>query len=131
MSLTIKTREIQFSVPHADTTQAYTAMMLLTDITGIVETRSLDKTRLLIRYDIIDITLEQIELALHSVGFHLNNSVFCKIKRALYYYTEEVERANMGLTKSTKDFNQVFVDQYQRRPHGCRDERPEHWREYR
>jgi hypothetical protein len=50
VSLTIKTREIQFSEPHADPTQAYTAMMLLTEIEGIVESRSLDTKRLLIRY---------------------------------------------------------------------------------
>ena len=125
-----KIREIQFTQPHEDSNQAQTAMLLLTGICGISHCTLLNANRLLIHYDIKEITLEIIETALREIGFHLDNNLLQKLKRALHYYTEETQRLNLGITRGTKDFTGAITEQYDRRKHGCRDTRAEHWREY-
>ena len=49
-----------------------------------------------------------------------------------YYYTEENELETRvirtGQEQNTRD---IFMRCYRCRTHGCRDERPEYWREYR
>jgi hypothetical protein len=83
-------------------------------------------------YHVLDVSLEQIEAALDEAGFHLDNRLMYRLKRALYYYTEEVERANAGCPRgSTNCTQKVYMTRYRLAAHGCRDPRPEHWREYR
>lgn len=131
MNTLIRTREIDFYPLHPDPNQAQSASHLLEGIDGIECVRVFPPVRIEVRYDLTMVTLQEIELALMEVGFHLDNNLFAKLRRALYYYTEETLRANLGMTqgqgKSTRD---VFVKNYQSRPHGCRDERPDHWRSY-
>jgi hypothetical protein len=128
---TIKQREISFNPLHPDASQARSAMLLLSGVVGVVDMRLLDDSRLYISYDIRIITLKLIEDALVEVGFHLQNTLLVKLKRALYHYTEEVQQDNMGCPKGDPNCTQrVFVNRYQKLPHGCRDERPEHWRKY-
>ena len=117
-----KIREIQFTQPHEDSNQAQTAMLLLTGIRGLSHCTLLNANKLIIHYDIKEITLEIIETALRETGFHLDNNLLQKLKRALHYY--------LGITRGTKDFTDAITTQYERRAHGCRDDRPEHWREY-
>jgi hypothetical protein len=84
-------------------------------------------------YDLATITLEQIETALQEVGFHLDNSLISRFRRALYYFTEENERSNRGLSKLTCSHGcaiKIFAAQYRATKHGCRDPRPEHLRRY-
>ncbi|MDH5571711.1 MAG: hypothetical protein OEY89_08100, partial [Gammaproteobacteria bacterium] len=84
-----------------------------------------------IKYDIQFLTLSIIEDSLIELGFHLDNSLMLQLKRALYKYTEETERANLGCgysqDQSTRD---IFIHRYQKQNHGCRDTRPKHWRDY-
>lgn len=131
MNSLIKQREIIFSPLHPDSNQAHSASLMLIGVEGIQHVEPMDETRLLIRYDIRRITLAIVEDVLREVGFHLDNALLLKLKRALYYYTEETERANLGCPacqiKTTRD---VFIKLYQNREHGCRDRRPHHWRNY-
>ena len=84
-----------------------------------------------ISYDVILITLEQIEAVLIEMGFHLDNRLIYRLKRALYHYTEETQRTNEGLSNCDNDCTQkVFIKRYQNIKHGCRDQRPSHWRKY-
>ncbi len=96
---------------------------------GVQESSVLTDHQLQVGYDLTHVSLQQIESSLQDQGFHLDNSLLCKLKRALYYYTEENERINRGL-QGPEANTQVYVNRYQRLPHGCRDERPEHWRNY-
>lgn len=127
----IKQREIVFCPLHPDRHQAHSAALLLLNIEGVQHVEALAAHRLLVRYDISMVTLAVIESALTEIGFHLDNALLLKLKRALYYYTEETERANLGCSdcqaRTTRD---VFIKEYQRRQHGCRDPRPAHWRHY-
>lgn len=126
-----KEREICFREPHSDPDQARSAMLLLGGVTGILDLSPLSKTCLRVRYDLTQITLEEIEQALAEVGFHLDSSLIAKLRRSLWYYAEETHRANLGCEQGSSNCTRnIFVNRYHAREHGCRDERPQHWRKY-
>jgi len=120
----IKQREIPFRSLNPGGNDARDAVLLLMEINGIDDIRALTNDCVQLRYDIRTITLEIIEAGLQEVGFHLDNSLLFKMKRALFYYTEETQLMNWGYqhdqASSTLD---VFVNCYNQREHGCRDER--------
>ncbi len=126
----IKQRDIRFCPLHPDPDQAQSAVALLDGVTGIQQVVKGSPHSLTVCYDLRLITLQVIEDALIELGFHLDNSLLTKIKRALYHYAEETQRANLELHPDHNDPKDVFVQSYQQRPHGCRDDRPQHWREY-
>lgn len=129
MNNLIKHREIQFDAMHPDPNQAQSAMLRLADVMGIVSASVQAPQQLLISYDVSKITLDEILAELSSNGFHIYNSLLFKLKQALYSYTEQTERANLSNNPQTST-RHMFIKQYQRRPHGCRDQRPHHWRDY-
>ncbi|PLY16265.1 MAG: hypothetical protein C0631_04425 [Sedimenticola sp.] len=127
---TIKQREITFMEFHPDPNQAQTAADILSEVPGILEAWSESPTLLKIRYNLMDISLQQIEEGLIDSGFHLSGRIIHKIRRALYYYTEETQRANCcpgGIISQTR---KIFVEHHAARDHGRKDQRPEHWRKY-
>ena len=127
----IKHRDICFCDRHPNQQQAETATLLLQDIAGIKSASLLDNHRLQVHYNIQYMSLEIIERALTELGFHLDNSLLSKVKRALYYYTEEVQRENLGITDDQQNNTQsVFINRYQNLKHGCRDGKQEYWRKY-
>ena len=136
MAQHIKQREIHFSCLHPDhhsdkQGQAHSSALLLLGIPGIHKVEALSPTCLFVQYDLHQVSLCLIEDALIEVGYHLDNSLLVKLKRALYHYSEETERINLGCCESQKKTTrEVHIKQYQIREHGCRDERPAHWRTY-
>ena len=127
----IKHREIAFAELHPDRAQAHTAALALTDVPGVIKAQPVSATLLHISYHVLEISLEQIESALTEAGFHLSSRLIWKMKRALFYYTEETQRANNGCTRGSRNCTQrIFINSYARHEHGCRDHRPEHWRRY-
>jgi len=129
----VKHRDIGFHDPHPDPQQAQTALLLLADRPGIVRISIPDPAhnRLHIIYDVNHITLQQIETQLSELGFHLDNSLLSNLKRALYYYTEDNEREARSVhDDQDHSTREVFMRCYRCRTHGCRDARPEHWRNY-
>lgn len=129
MNNQIKHREIQFDAMHPDPNQAQSAMLLLADLQGIESSSVQSPHQLLVSYDVSLITLDEILAELSDKGFHLYNSLLFKLKQALYSYTEQTERANLAMNQKTSS-RKMHIKQYQRRPHGCRDQRPHHWRNY-
>ncbi len=127
----IKKREIAFAEFHPDPNQAWTAAVYLADVDGILDSDATTPTLLRISYDLLQTTLQEIEDALRGIGLHLDNRLLYRVRRALYYYTEETQRANCGCRQARGDCtDKVFVTRYQQMDHGCRDQRPEHWRRY-
>jgi len=127
----IKHREIAFSKLHPDPNQAQTATLLLSDIDGISHVHFVSPTFMRISYNVLSITLQDIENILKEMGFHLDNRLIYRMKRSLYFYTEETLRANNGCKPGDSNCTQkVFVKRYQAIKHGCRDQRPTHWRKY-
>lgn len=127
----IKSREIPFQEIHPDPHQAQTAARFLSDVDGILDTSPIAPTLLRVTYDVLVTRLQEIEEALTELGLHIDNRLMYRIRRALYYYTEETLRANCrcrdGESNCTK---KVFAKRYELIEHGCRDDRPEHWRRY-
>ena len=126
-----KQRDVMFSPLHDDENQASTAAQMLIDFDGVVLADAISETHLIIRYDLRFFTLIDVEELLMTVGFHLDNNLLIKLKRALYRYTEETERANIGCTEGQSNCTrEAYINRYQQLPHGCRDKRPDHWRNY-
>ena len=129
----IKHREIGFRDLHPDPRQAHNAALLLADVKGILRTSipHPERNSIVVVYDLNHICLRIIEELLGEFGFHLEGSLMTKLKRALYYYTEDNE---MQGSKTHKDQDastrEIFMRCYRCKDHGCRDIRPEHWRNY-
>ena len=127
----IKHRGILFAELHdQDESPSQLATLLLADAPGIVNLYPHSDTRLYVSYDLRLVTLDIIESGLYEVGFHLDNSLMSKFRRALYHYTEETQCLNMGYHPDSKTTRDIYICRYLRLPHGCRDERPNHWRKY-
>ena len=127
----IKCREIDFVEPHPDQHQANSAVDLLLGLDGIVSAAAPTPTRLLVTYRLPELSLELVEEMLSRIGFHLDNSLLAKLRRALVHYTEDTQCANLGCTQGQSNCTvKVFVNRYQHIRHGCRDSRPPHWRDY-
>jgi hypothetical protein len=127
----IKQREIYFCPLHPDPDQAESAVPLLGDVGGVKQTRKASQHCVEVAYDLHIITLRILEEALIELGFHLDNSLLIKLKRALFHYSEETQRVNLGYHQDINSTRNIFVNRYRQLPHGCRDGRPSHWREYR
>jgi len=132
----IKRREIRFVSVHPDPDQAETAQRLLAESSTVVAAERKGENSLCVSYDLRQVTLVEIEEALHELGFHLDDSLLSKLKRAVYYYAEANERAALGNTSIKAQWAEpnaprdIFVRRYSEHRHGCRDERPRFWREY-
>ena len=127
----IKHREIQFSELHPDANQAHSAMAFLAGIEGMLGVQIVNPICVQVRYNVNQVSLQLLEQALEEMGYHLDNRLMNRLKRGLYYYTEETQRANMGCPRGDSSCTlKVFVNRYQHLEHGCRDNRPDHWRKY-
>ncbi len=126
----IKVREVGFCEIHPDRTQAHTASLVLAGIEELNSIQLISSNLLHVHYDIRAITLQMIEEGLTELGYHLDNSLLVRLKRSLFYYTEEIERENLGISQTSGVTPQVFIQRYRNISHGCRDHRPEYWRSY-
>lgn len=107
------------------------AVALLTGAEGITEVYAIDNHSLSVSYDLRQISLHIIEEALQEVGIELDNSLLQKMRRAIFYYMEETQLVNMGTSHDqSKSTLEVFVNRYNQRTHGCRDDRPDYYHHY-
>lgn len=126
-----KQREIAFCTLHPDRNQAGTAVALLQDLDGIDRVEHLSVAQIRVHYRINHVCLAEIEALLDDRGFHLDNALIHRMRRALVHYMEETQRMNMGCGKGESNCTaKVFINRYRNRDHGCQDERPRHWRRY-
>ncbi|MEZ5588627.1 MAG: hypothetical protein R3E46_16310 [Sedimenticolaceae bacterium] len=126
-----KKREIAFCTLHPDPDQAGSAAAMLVEVDGVRRVETLSTGLIEVHYHLLVVCLADIEAMLEQNGFHLDNRLMYKIRRALFHYTEETQRANLGCAKGETNCTQkVFVNRYRKRDHGCQDDRPEHWRRY-
>jgi hypothetical protein len=127
----VKRREIAFCTLHPDPDQASTAATLLVELEGVLHVEVRDRATLHIHYHLLAVCLADIEDHLVAQGFNLDSRLLHKLRRALYRYTEETQRANLGCARGESNCTQkIFANSYRQREHGCQDDRPEHWRHY-
>lgn len=123
-----KVREIVFhDLPVG---QVERALSLLDGLDGLTVELGELPNQLRVRYHVCEYTLESLEIALSSQGFHLDNSLLSKLKRALAYFCEGVQRRNVAANEPDIKSQHAFVKVYERHLHGDSDETPEEWREY-
>lgn len=123
-----KNREIVFNALPAG--QAARALSLLQGMEGLEVAAGENPNHLQVRYHVCEYTLEGLETALTSQGFHLDNSLLTKLKRALAYFCENVQRGNVEANEPDIKSQQAFMKVYEHHLHGDRDETPEEWRDY-
>lgn len=110
----IRHRELVFAPLHEDPHQARSALLLLNDLPGVVNLVLIDDLHLRVSYQLDTVSLRMIEDVLAELGFHLDNSLLSKLKRALYHYSEDVQRDNLGCAHGEHNCVQkVFVNRYQ------------------
>ena len=123
-----KSREIVFHVLPLG--QVERALILLEGMDGLTVAVGAGANYLLVRYNVCEYTLEGLETALSNQGFHLDNSLLSKLKRALAYFCESVQRRNVAANEPDIKSQQAFMKVYERHLHGDSDETPEEWRGY-
>lgn len=129
---TQKRREILFSrFPPGQVPEART---LLEGLPALQVADHRDRPTLSVAYRLENFTLQGLEAGLTDQGFHLDNTLLAKLRRALIYYVEETQLHNLGApTKPLKDNSRdaAYVQAWDRELHGDRDDTPEEWRHYR
>lgn len=129
MNEKLRQRSIWLTEPSQDRGYADSAADLLRNARGVVSVRVARSDHLLVSYNVREITLQVLEALLTEFGYTLRTSVFCRTMRALCYYIEDIECSSCKHDQAeyTRD---AFITRYLRRPHGCRDRRPEYLRRY-
>lgn len=123
----LKRREIVFHpLPPG---QVERALALLSGLPGLTVSQS-GPLALQLAYCIADYTLQDLENALSAQGFHLEGSLLIRIRRTLAYYSERVQRENMGKPEPRTKNYQAHMEAWTKRPHGDHDETPAEWRQY-
>lgn len=123
-----KTREIVFSALPLH--QAEAALILLDGLQGLRVELGRHSNSIMVHYDVSDYTLEKLESALSAQGFHLDNALLQKLRRALVYFCERNQRDNLSVPPSQQRSAKPFVEAFQHHPHGDWDDTPEEWRSY-
>lgn len=124
-----KQREIRFAAfPPGQAERAFQALRILK---GVVVRPGEKSGSVVVRYSVLDYSLELIEDALLEAGYHLDNGLYSKLMRALVYFCEETQRHNLlSPERLIKKSNEVYVTVYDQHPHGDHDDTPPELREY-
>jgi hypothetical protein len=118
-----KHREIRFAkLPPG---QAERAMELLTRLERIEVAPGLHAESVSVWYEVTDHTLEALEYSLREHGFHLSNTLYSKLIRALVHYSEDTELRNMNHPERLlKQSHEVYSKAWDHHPHGDHDDTP-------
>lgn len=121
-------REIVFSALPTD--QAVQAARILNRIVGVTAQAYPREHRIAVQYDVTEHCLLELETILSDIGFHLDNHILQKIKRALAHYCEEVQCDNLNIPEHNLKSREVYVKVWEKHPHGDHDDTPEELRRY-
>lgn len=122
----VKTRELAFNATPPG--QAERAARLLDGLEGLAVVARTGHG-LSVRYNLCEYTFEGIETALVAQGFHLDGGLLWRLKRALAYYCEGVQRRNVAANPPDIK-SQAYIQSYEHHLHGDHDDTPEEWRSY-
>ncbi len=124
-----KQREIRFKpLPPGQMEKAWRALRLLKDLH--IE-RTADPLCVVVRYSVLDYSLETLEDALREAGFALENSLYVRLVRAIVYLSEETQRHNLlSPERLIKQSNEVYIQAWNHHAHGDHDDTPPELREY-
>jgi hypothetical protein len=116
-----------YPLPH---NQATHAAHYLNTLDGI-SAEALNETPCIsVHYCLPECRLTWIENHLKQAGFHLDESILSKIKRALAHYCEDIACSNLEIPEHNVKSRDVYVKVWDKHPHGDHDETPEELRRY-
>jgi hypothetical protein len=126
---THKHREIRLcKLKHQQVSEAYA---LLSTLQGLEVAPGTQPNGISVWYEITDHCMEGLEKLLTDRGFHLENTLYCKLIRALVYFSEETQRRNLGQPERLiKKSHDVYSKAWDHHPHGDHDDTPPELREY-
>ncbi|HQR04221.1 MAG: hypothetical protein JSR19_08395 [Proteobacteria bacterium] len=123
-----KQRELRFD--HARPGQVREVRQLLAAIEGLDVQPGHGEFSLCIEYDIHQHSLQAIETALIRQGFHLDNSVYHQLVRAVIYFCEETQLRNLQQPERLiKQSHEIYSKAWERHLHGDHDDTPPELRE--
>jgi hypothetical protein len=125
----LKQRSIWLTEPSQDPGYTESAAELLHDVKGVLRVHIEKSGHLIVSYNVRKITLQIIEAVLTEFGYTLRTSLICRVMRTFCYYIEDIE-CTEGKHDQADNTRDAFITRYLRRPHGCRDHRPEYLRRY-
>ncbi len=76
-------RAIWLTQPDTDPAYAESAAALLRDVKGVLRVQITSPNRLLVSYNVRQITMQIIEALLQEFGYKLRTSFFCRFMRAI------------------------------------------------
>jgi hypothetical protein len=123
-----KNRDIVFSALPLE--QASQAARLLARLAGVQCQVFAAQHRISVQYRLSEYSLLELETRLQDAGFHLDNAILQKIKRALAHYCEEVQFDNQTIPEHNIKSRDVYVQVWDKHPHGDHDDTPEELRRY-
>lgn len=97
------------------------------DVAPLVEKRAVG-----VGYELTDYTLSDLEEELVDKGYHLDNTLYSKLTRALIHYVEDTQLHNLEAPERRlkRSNNEAYVHAWEQHPHGDHDDTPPEWREY-
>lgn len=120
---TRKHREIRFNKLRL--WQVEQARALLESLENLEVAPGVLPNSLSVWYEVTDYTMEGLETALINQGFHLENTLYCKIIRALVYFSEDTQLRNMSQPERLiKKSHEVYSKAWEHHPHGDHDDTP-------
>jgi hypothetical protein len=91
----------------------------------------IEKRTVAVGYELTDYTLSDLEEELVEKGYHLDNTLFSKLTRALIHYVEETQLHNLEAPEyRLKRSDEAYVRAWEQHLHGDHDDTPPEWREY-
>lgn len=125
-----KMREVRFKeLPRGQIDRAWSMLCLMK---GLQVERSTHPLYLILRYSVVDHSLQEIEAMLRTDGFVLDDGLYSKLVRALIYFSEETQRHNLeSPERLIKQSHEVYVQAWDQQPvHGDHDATPHELRDY-
>jgi len=123
-----KHRELRFNKLRP--WQVEQAMALLQDFDGLIVEPGEAPHSLSVWYDVTDHTMEALENSLVAQGFHLDNTLYCKLIRALVYFCEDTQLRNLRQPERLiKKSNEIYSKAWEHHPHGDHDDTPQELRQ--
>lgn len=120
---TRKHREIRFAKLPQDQVERATAFLARLDKCEVGP--GFSPYSISVWYEIADYTMAGIEGALRQQGFHLENTLYAKLIRALVHYCEDTQLRNMhGPQRLIKKSDEIYSKAWDHHPHGDHDDTP-------
>ncbi len=125
-----KHREILFAkFPPGQVPEAADQLRRLDDLAAEAH---YEKRTVGVEYELTRHTLSELEGHLEDQGYHLDNTLFSKLTRALIHYVEDTQLHNLQAPEKRlkRSAQEAYVQAWEHRPHGDQDDTPPEWREY-